>query len=70
MLSVMAREFFASSPLMVFPVAALLLFLVAFSFLTFRALTRPRSEIEALANLPMDDNETPVVCQPKDKAKR
>jgi hypothetical protein len=56
MLGAMARDFFAASPLLVFPVAALLLFLVAFALATWRALRRPRAELDPIARLPLDDD--------------
>lgn len=53
MLGAMAREFFAASPLLLFPVAALVLFLMAFTMATWRALRQPRAELEPIARLPL-----------------
>jgi len=63
MLGAMAREFFAASPLLLFPVAAMFLFLLAFTAATWRALRQPRSELEPLSRLPLAD-ETPKEVQP------
>jgi hypothetical protein len=60
MLGAMAREFFAASPLMVFPVAALVLFLLAFATAAWRALCRPAAELEPIARLPLAEGEEEV----------
>ena len=56
-MSAMAREFFAASPVLVYPIAALVLFLAAFALATWRALRQPRGEIESAARMPLDDEE-------------
>ncbi len=56
MLGLMAKEFFAQSPLMVFPLAALFLFIVVFSVLSVRALFRPKQHIQQLSMLPFDQD--------------
>lgn len=58
MLGAMAREFFASSPLLALPVIALCLFLAAFTLITWRALRRKPAELEPIARLPLDDDPT------------
>ena len=60
MLGAMAREFFAASPLLLFPVAALFLFLAAFALATWRALRQPRAELEPIARLPLGDDHPEV----------
>lgn len=55
MLGAMAREFFAASPLLVYPVAALILFLAAFAMAVWRALRRPAAELRSIAALPLSD---------------
>jgi hypothetical protein len=55
MIGAMARDFFAASPMLVYPVAALILFLLAFALATWRALRRPRAELEPIARLPLAD---------------
>ncbi len=55
MLSLMAKEFFATSPLMIFPVAALLIFLATFTVLAVRAITRPKEQIDEMARMPLED---------------
>jgi hypothetical protein len=57
MLGYMASEFFASSPVLLLPIIALGLFVVAFTVLTVRTMRRPRAEIDALAALPLDGEE-------------
>jgi cbb3-type cytochrome oxidase subunit 3 len=56
MLGAMAREFFAASPLLLFPVLALFLFLLAFTVATWRALRQPRAELDPIARLPLTDD--------------
>lgn len=57
MLSALASEFFASSPLMMLPIVALLLFLCVFTAATWRALRRKPAELEPIARLPLDDDQ-------------
>lgn len=56
-MSAMARDFFAASPVLAYPIAALGLFLAAFALVTWRALRQPRGEVESAARLPLDDEE-------------
>lgn len=56
-MSAMAREFFAASPVLLYPVVALILFIAAFGFATWRAVRQPRGELESAARLPLDDEE-------------
>jgi hypothetical protein len=57
MLSALASEFFASSPLMMLPIVSLILFLCVFTAATWRALRRKPVELEPIARLPLDDDE-------------
>jgi hypothetical protein len=57
MLSALASEFFAASPLMMLPVMALLLFLGVFTMATWRALRRKPAELEPIARLPLGDDD-------------
>lgn len=56
MLGWMAKEFFASSPVLFYPIVALIIFTVTFSLLTIRAFLRPKSSIVELAALPLADD--------------
>jgi cbb3-type cytochrome oxidase subunit 3 len=56
MLSALASDFFAASPLLVLPVIALILFLAAFTAVTWRALRKKPAELEPIARLPLDDD--------------
>ena len=56
MLSLMAEEFFAQSPMLLFPALALVLFLIAFCAVTWRTLRQDRSELDRLAQLPLADD--------------
>jgi HAMP domain-containing protein len=56
MLGAMARDFFAASPLLLFPVAALVLFLAAFILALWRVLRQPRAELDPIARLPLADD--------------
>jgi hypothetical protein len=52
MLSLMAKGFFAESPIIFFPVIALIIFFGVFTFITVRTLRRDKSELSQLAQLP------------------
>lgn len=56
MLSAMAKQFFSQSPVLLFPVLGLVLFLLVFTFVTWRAMRMESSEIEPLAQLPLDSD--------------
>ena len=60
MLSLMAKEFFSSSPVLMFPIAALILFFVAFTVLTIKAMRKPSDELAALAGMPLIEDDTAV----------
>ena len=55
MLSVMAKGFFESSPLLIFPIAALLLFILVFTAITIRTLWTDAESLQQVAGLPLDD---------------
>lgn len=57
MLSALASDFFAASPLLLLPVIALLLFLAAFTAVTWRALRKKPAELENIARLPLGDDD-------------
>jgi hypothetical protein len=57
MLSAFSADYFARSPLLVFPVIALGLFMVVFVAVTARALLTRKSELAHMANLPLEDSE-------------
>jgi hypothetical protein len=56
-MSTIARQFFADSPVILFPILALLLFLVVFVVITVRAFRARPEEIDALARIPFGDEE-------------
>ena len=56
-MSTIARQFFADSPLIFFPIIALLLFVSVFLLVTTRALRARREDIDALARIPFGDAE-------------
>jgi hypothetical protein len=58
MLSALASDFFASSPLLVLPVIALVLFLCTFTLASWSALRRKPTELDPIARLPLGDDET------------
>jgi hypothetical protein len=64
MLSALASDFFAASPLMVLPILALLLFLCVFTMATWRALRRKPAELEPLARLPLGDDDPMTETRP------
>lgn len=53
----MHRELLAQSPLLALPLAAMALFIVVWVATTVRALTRPRAEVEALARIPVSEDD-------------
>jgi hypothetical protein len=53
MISWLASDFFAQSPVLALPVAALLLFMMLFTVMAVRALRLPADEVNSLANLPI-----------------
>jgi len=53
----MYKDLLAQSPLLLLPILAMFLFLVAWVAASVRVLTRPRVEIDAVARLPLDDKE-------------
>ena len=55
MLSLLAREFFERSPLLVLPIGALFLFLAIFTVSTVRALRARKSDVARMAALPLQD---------------
>lgn len=55
MLSVIAKGFFSSSPVLIFPILALLLFLFIFTVITIRVLATDRETIHKLTVLPLVD---------------
>jgi len=56
MLGHLAKTFFADSPVLAYPIFALLLFLAAFAILSVRAWRRNPTELERLARMPLDDH--------------
>lgn len=59
MLSMMAKGFFMDSPLIFFPVLALVIFMTVFTAITIRTLRSSRESLQHVAGLPLDDG--PVV---------
>ena len=57
MMGVFAREFLAESLALGLAILALLIFAVVFTAVTIRALMMDKDEIEALAQLPLEDAE-------------
>jgi hypothetical protein len=57
MLSWMATDFFAHSPVLAYPVAALGIFMLVFVGIGVRTLLAPKERIDALARLPRDRQE-------------
>lgn len=63
MLSAIAKGYFSSSSVLVYPIVALLLFLAAFTIISIRVLSQSRESIDATAALPLADDFTPVKRQ-------
>lgn len=60
MLSQIAKNFFADSPVIAYPLVAMVLFMTVFLVITWRTMRRDRSELDALAQLPFADGEASV----------
>jgi len=56
MLGLMAKDFFTQSPVLLFPIAALIVFTVAFTALTIRTLRQDKSELDEIARAPLADD--------------
>ncbi len=57
MLSQFSADYFARSPVIVFPIVALAIFMVVFIAVTVRALRSNKDEVDHLAALPLSDSE-------------
>jgi cbb3-type cytochrome oxidase subunit 3 len=55
MLSQLSADYFARSPVLAFPLVALGLFLLVFIGVSLRALLRERTELDRMAQLPLQD---------------
>ncbi len=53
----MHRELLAQSPLLALPLMAMALFIVVWVATTVRALTRSRAEVEAVARIPLSEDD-------------
>jgi cbb3-type cytochrome oxidase subunit 3 len=56
MLSQLAADYFARSPVLAYPIAALALFMIVFIVVSVRALRSHKSELDAMAALPLQDS--------------
>lgn len=56
-MNAIARQFFADSPVIVYPIVALLLFIAVFLVVTVRTLRTQKTELDALARIPLGDEE-------------
>lgn len=56
MLSWMATDYFDKSPVLIFPMIALFLFMGVFTVTVVRAMLKRRTEIERMARLPLEDD--------------
>jgi hypothetical protein len=56
MLSIMAKDFFSESPLLLFPVAALFIFIAIFTVVTIRVLRTEKEALQVVAVLPLADD--------------
>lgn len=60
MLSQLSADYFARSPVLAYPIAALGLFLAVFIGVSLRAFLRSHNELERLAQLPLIDSDEEV----------
>jgi hypothetical protein len=57
MLSAMAKHFFASSPVLAYPLMAMVLFMTVFLVISWKTMRRDRVELDVLAQLPFSDDD-------------
>ena len=57
MLSFMASEYFQRSPMLIYPVVALALFMLVFLAVTVRTVLTRGAQFEAIARLPLENQE-------------
>ena len=57
MLRQLSADYFARSPLLIYPVLALAIFMAVFLLVSVRALRARREEIDRMASLPLSDSE-------------
>lgn len=60
MLNLMAMSYFQKSPLLLFPLIALVLFLTVFIIVTVRAMRASPSSFDATSRLPLEATDTEV----------
>jgi hypothetical protein len=60
MMRQLSADFFARSPLLIFPLIALAVFVVVFIAVSVRALRTRREELDRLAALPLSDSDSEV----------
>lgn len=56
MLSQLAADYFARSPVLAYPIAALALFIIVFVAVSVRAFLSRKSELDTMAALPLQDS--------------
>jgi cbb3-type cytochrome oxidase subunit 3 len=56
----MAKNFFAESPLLAYPLVAMVLFMFVFLVIAWRTWRRDPAEYDALAQLPFTDDRVPT----------
>lgn len=57
MMRLLTEDFFAQSPVLAYPVLAMVLFLAVFMLVSARALTARRESLDELAKLPLGDTD-------------
>jgi hypothetical protein len=60
MLSLFASDVLEKSPVLLFPVVALLLFVSVFTFVSFRAIRMRKPDVSRLASLPLENDQGEV----------
>jgi len=56
MMRMLTEGYFAQSPVLIFPVIALCLFMTVFVVVTLRALSARKSDFDAMASMPLEDS--------------
>jgi hypothetical protein len=67
MLSFMASEYFQKSPMLVYPLVALALFMLVFFVVTLKTVLTRGAQYEGIARLPLEQA-VPVPCDPRRKS--
>lgn len=67
MLSFFASDLLEKSPVLVYPIVALLIFVGVFTLVSIRAIRMKKPDVQRLASLPLEPDEGPVFTTRREK---